>query len=465
MNQKLWLFLTIILMLLSACGEDQVVEPYGARPKAVEESPPTPTAVRTGLTVLADGLVQAAHPALALGFEMNGKLDEIHVRSGDLVQEGQLLAQLEEAEPLDSYQAAVASAELSVLVAGQSLDSLHANAALRAAEALQAIAAAQQALDDLAVDTPIRRSEALQAITAAQEALKDAQYQLDSLSAPATEASITAAQSDVTLAAQALEHAEEAYAPYRDKPDDNLNKAYYGKAWADAQSVYDAAVRRLNALTGSPSDLVRAQREAELAVAQAQLAQAQATYNALADGIPPADLALAEARLANAQAAYDALQDGIDPNELARADAELANAQNQLTIAQNNLAKATQAQDDIYLLAPWTGTVLRLEAVPGAQVGTGSPILTLLDTTQMEFHTVNLSERDLSQIFPGQKALVTLKAYPAVPMDAQVVRIGWQVGELIGDAATFPVVLSLKATDLDIRPGMTGQVEIYAVDE
>jgi multidrug resistance efflux pump len=105
---------------------------------------------------------------------------------------------------------------------------------------------------------------------------------------------------------------------------------------------------------------------------------------------------------------------------------------------------------------------LDVEAVPGARVGSGSPILTLLDTTQMEFHTINLSERDLAQIFPGQRALVTLKAYPAAPIDAQVLRVGWQVGELVGDAATFPVVLSLDQTDLDIRPGMTGQVEIYA---
>ena len=82
----------------------------------------------------------------------------------------------------------------------------------------------------------------------------------------------------------------------------------------------------------------------------------------------------------------------------------------------------------------------------------------------MEFHTTNLSERDLVKIFPGQSAIVTLKAYPNTPIDAEVVRIGWQVGEAVGDAATFPVILSLSATDLDIRPGMTGRAEIFADD-
>ena len=66
-----------------------------------------------------------------------------------------------------------------------------------------------------------------------------------------SEASLTAAQADVTFAAEALEEAEEAYEPYRNKSDNNLNKAYYGAVWADAQIAYDAAVRQLNALTGA----------------------------------------------------------------------------------------------------------------------------------------------------------------------------------------------------------------------
>ena len=464
MNTKRWIVLTLLLLLLAACGSTPEVESVDLKPTPTGETLPTPTAIQSSVTILADGAIQAAQPVLPLGFETNGKLLVVSVQAGDLVQEGDVLAQLEEAESLDSYEAAVTSAELSVLVAQQSLDHLYTNAALRQAEALQAIASAQQALDSLAVDIPIQQSESLQAIAAAQEAVRVAEFNLNSLSAPVNEASITAAQSDVTFAEQRLKKAEEAYEPYRNKPDTNLNKAYFGAAWADAKSIYDAAVRRLNALTGSASDLTVAQKEAELAVAQAQLAQAQAAYDALAEGIPPADLAVAEAKLAAAQAAYDILEDGIDPDELARAEAELANAQIQRTIAQSNLADAIEAQDDIYLKAPWTGSVLSVEVAPGTLVGSGTPIVTLLDTTQMEFHTTNLSERDLVKIFPGQSAIVILKAYPNTPIDAEVVRIGWQVGEAVGDAATFPVILSLSATDLDIRPGMTGRAEIFADD-
>ncbi|MCJ7658021.1 MAG: HlyD family efflux transporter periplasmic adaptor subunit [Anaerolineales bacterium] len=110
--------------------------------------------------------------------------------------------------------------------------------------------------------------------------------------------------------------------------------------------------------------------------------------------------------------------------------------------------------------APWTGTVLSIDAAPGALVGSSSPVITLLDTAQLEFHTTNLSERDLAQIYPGQTAEVTLKTYPDDPIEAAVVRIGWQAGEIVCDAVTFPVLLSLSETNLDIRPGMTGRAEI-----
>ncbi|MFN2152408.1 MAG: HlyD family secretion protein, partial [Anaerolineales bacterium] len=451
-----------LLLFLVACQGETTVEPSVVTPTPVDEKLPTQTPMRTGVTILVDGAVQAAQPALPLGFEASGKLLVVHVRAGEQVQEGDILAELEEAESLASNQSAVASAELSVLVAQQELDDLFTNAGLRQAESLQAIAAAQQELDALAVDIPIQQSEALQAIADAEEAVRSAEYHLNSLSADASEASVTAAQSDVTLAARRLKKAEEAYEPYRNKPDTNLNKAYFGGAWADAKSIYDAAVRRLNALTGGASDLVQAQREAELAVAQAQLAQAQATYEALADGIPPADLAVAEAKLSAAQAAYDALEDGIDPDELAFAEAKLANAEIQLTAAQQNLEEAVEMQDAIYLKAPWTGTVISVDIAPGAMVGSGTPILTLLDTTQLEFHTTNLSERDLARILLGQQAVVTLKAYPNTPIDAAVIRVGWQTGEPVGDVATFPVILSLQAEDLEIRTGMTGQVEILS---
>jgi hypothetical protein len=41
-----------------------------------------------------------------------------------------------------------------------------------------------------------------------------------------------------------------------------------------------------------------------------------------------------------------------------------------------------------------------------------------------------------------------------------VVRTGLQAGVAVEDAATFPIILALSETDLDLRPGMTGRAEI-----
>jgi multidrug resistance efflux pump len=411
MKVKHWILSIILIIFLAGCGEEPMeVDPLStSTPDATMTIPPTQ--VSNPVTIQAEGVMQTVQPMLSLSFETSGRLLDVHVRPGDLVQAGDLLATLDDT----ALQQAIAQAELQVDQAENNL------------------AQAQQTLTSLQADLPLRQAEAQQTFAIAQENVRLAEAQLSGLGAPSSEAAITQAQADVLFASQRLEEAEKAYEPYRDKPDDNLNKAIFGSIWADAQLAYDAAVRHLNALTGTPSELTRAQLEADLAVAQAQLAQAQTNLDNLLNG---------------------------KLDESAQLNVEMAEIN--LTQSERNLEQAQADLNKVQLLAPWTGTVLTIEFSPGAMVGGGSTIVTLLDTAQLEFHTTNVSERDLAQIFPGQTALITLKAYPNDPIDAIVLRIGWQAGEPVGDTATFPVVLVLDETDFEIRPGMTGKAEIYA---
>ena len=145
------------------------------------------------------------------------------------------------------------------------------------------------------------------------------------------------------------------------------------------------------------------------------------------------------------------LQRGVSPLlalEIEKAQLASANIERQLGEAQ--------------MLAPIDGEVLAFNSypAPGTMVGAGSPFMTLFDTADLEFHTSNLSERDLAQIEPGQEVKIVLKAYPDTPINGAVLRIGPQATGLVGDAATFPVIIELEAADLDLRPGMTGRAEI-----
>jgi HlyD family secretion protein len=188
--------------------------------------------------------------------------------------------------------------------------------------------------------------------------------------------------------------------------------------------------------------------KARLTTAQAQLADAQREWERVKEGPSAGKIARVETELTAAQVELELLKDGPDPEKISLALSELS------------LAQERTAYADSQLFAPRKGTVLSVEAAPGALVGSDSAIVSLLDTTHREFHTTNLSERDLAQISQGQTAVVTLKAYSDDPIEAAVLRIGWQVGGVVGDAANFPVMLSLSETDLDIRPGMTGRAEI-----
>ena len=392
MKIKSWVLLAVLSLSLAGCmGRVTNFEPF-TTPSPQPEGAPTPTPVQTGVTILADGAVQTAQPALSVTFEIAGKLLAVHVQAGDAVKKGDILAELEEAEGLDSYQSAVTSAELSVL-------------------------RAQQALDDLNANAEIARANTLNDIARYAQAVRDAQFQLENYTLPTYLQGLDIIEA-LNQMKEKLDAASKAFEPYRYYNANDNTRQDRLRALNEAQSQYDAAVKHLNY-----------------------------AY----------DLQAAQANLDKALKDYEEYAAGPAPDELAMAQAELGNAQAQLNMARKDLEKAVAG---VTLAAPVDGVVLSVEAAIGAMVGSGTPVLILLDTTQLEFQTTNLSERDLAMIFPGQKALVTLKAYPDQPIEATVVRIGWQAGAAVGDAATFPIVLALNGSDLDIRPGMTGRAEI-----
>ncbi len=443
MNTKRWgwALSAIFLVFLVGCGRGTAqVEPTPTPiPDDAVESSPTP--VRIGATILADGIVLAVQPELPLAFETGGKLLAVHVDAGEVVQEGDLIATLSATS--------LAETELNVLRAQQALDDIYKNAKLNAAQALLAVEEAQKAMEEL-LNSDLEASTAWKAVVEAQEAVDTAQRDVYISQSTAGQADIDEAHVSMLLAEKALEAQKKSFEKFAHLREESLRRASAQSRLSAAEKAYEDAVRSYNAMTSAMDEDAQAIADARLATAQAQLDAAQREWERVKGGPSAGNIARVEAELAAAQAEWELLKDGPDP-------AEIALAQSELSLAQERAASAATQ-----LLAPWTGTVLRVEAAPGALVGGGTPIITLLDTNLMQFHTTNLSERDLARIFPGQKAVVILKAYPDDPIDAEVLRIGWQAGEPVGDAATFPVVLVLNENELNIRPGMTGRVEIHS---
>jgi len=142
---------------------------------------------------------------------------------------------------------------------------------------------------------------------------------------------------------------------------------------------------------------------ADLAAAQAKLAEAERDYERIKDGATPGEIALAEANLALAEAKYETLKDGVDPAEVALAEANLANAQ-------ANLALASEDQAVVDLLASMDGTIMSISANVGEAVGTNA-ILVMADLEQPVLE-VYLDEADLDKAAVGFEVEVVFDSLP-----------------------------------------------------
>ncbi len=439
-NQLSWIvpLLLIIILLLSSC------DALGSDPEAGDgnESPTTsaeqeaqatrtPAAIiRTASTILAEGQLVAANPQLPLAFTTNGRLLDLHVQTGDTVAEGDLLAALDD----ESLQDALVNAELGRRQAQNSLDQN------------------QLSLDKLLNwqpdDSAVAQAEAN--IAAAESGLENAQSQ-DSVAY----SNITSARIRLEQAQRNLERAQKEYETAFDA----------GREWE--LYIDDPSCRTGEQhpnCTGQPySDKIKAERDyVQLAVPNAEddLAIAQAAYNLAVAGLNDDSAVGAEASIASARQALDQALSGPKAEDIAAARLQVEQAQLSMEQAEINLANAQEALPDAQLFAPTAGTVLSLDALPGAFVGAGTPVVTLLNTADLQFQTSNFSERDLAQIAPGQAVVITLKSYPNDALEGQVLRVAPVAQGTLGDAATFTVIITLAPTDLDLLPGMTGRVEI-----
>ena len=425
-RQFLMVFSLIFVLLgLVACVEARPVEGGGVITDAAEtdetsnatQIDTSPTATRpsqSGVTILADGSVVAVQPVLPLSFTTSGRLLTLTVQAGDVVSEGDLIATLDDAALVD----AVTNAELQV-----------AQSEINLAQAQIELNRLQDWEPD---ETAVALAEAN--LAAAQAALENAQQSDAVAGNSVTSANVSVAQAERQLA-DAQKAYDTAFDPGREwELGDPFRKQFL-------ENERDAATRNLQ-------------------FAQENLRVARANYSLAAAGINNDSALNAQASLVSAQQALEQAQKPPTAEQIEAAQLSVAQAELSLQQGQLSLEQAQEAVQNAQLVAPTAGTVLSIEVATGSMVGAGSPIMTLLDTTRLEFHTTNLSERDLARVAPGQTVQVTLKAYPNDVIEGSVARIGSQATGMVGDAAVFPVIISISSAELDIRPGMTGRVEI-----
>jgi multidrug resistance efflux pump len=191
-----------------------------------------------------------------------------------------------------------------------------------------------------------------------------------------------------------------------------------------AQNAYDKDLVNLNYLLALPNKI--------------DLDQAQAALDA------------ATAEVANAQAAYDKLQSGPDPDALALAQEQIKNAQAQLAASKSDLAS-------LDLVAPFDGTISRIDINNGEWATAGQTILELADLSHLQVQTTDLSERDVPKVKTGQAVSVLVKALNQ-NVNGHVSAIS-PLADTLGGDVVYQTTIDLDTLLPDLRAGMSVTVQ------
>jgi len=400
---KKWLIYLVGLLLLAGCGQAAPAEP------TPEETIPA-ASLQAGDTVIAEGVIEPARWS-ELRYQDGGTVIDVLVQEGDAVSQDDLLVRF---DPTDA-QLAVQDAQATLAQAEAQL------AQLQAIPRPEEVVVAQARFE------------------AAQAAVAQAAAQRDQLAAGATDADIAAAQAALAQAQSQQVQAEDAH-----------------DATMDCFNVRapDGSKRKICPALGTFEELTRFQMLAAndaLTAAQAQLEAAR--------GGAPAQSRAAQAAVGSAAAQRDAAQARLDQVKAGPTAEQIAAAEAQVAQAQAALATAQAALDRTEVRAPFSGIAAQLNVDPGDTAPPGAVVAVVATLDQLQVHTTDLTELDVTRVARNQPATVTVDALPELELRGRVLRIDEQSVDYRGDV-TYPVVVALDQATPGLRWGMTVLVEI-----
>ena len=370
----------------------------------------TPIAKVKEDTVSAEGNV-VPKSASDLAFRTGGRVAEVLVSEGDVVQQGQPLIRLQD----DELKIAVAQAQAALDLAQANLAQVEQGA--RPEE----IAAAEAA----------RR--------AAQAQVNAAAADRDRLTGGATDAAIAAAQARLAASLVDQKLAQDTY--------DKVTKCF---TIAKRDGVKDQVCPGLGTLEEQMRARLNAANEA---VTAAQKAVDDATKGSIKQiQAAQSNVAAAAAQRDIAQARLDQLKQGATQAQIDAAKAGVAQARAALDAAQAAVKEAT-------LTAPFAGTIAVINIEAGQVIGPGLVVASIADLDTWEVATDDLGEVDVVNVQPGQAVSITLDALPGVTLNGTVTSVTPRSVTKRGDV-TYTVKIKIENSDPRLRWGMTAQVDI-----
>jgi multidrug resistance efflux pump len=148
---------------------------------------------------------------------------------------------------------------------------------------------------------------------------------------------------------------------------------------------------------------------------------------------------------------------------LARADrAQFVIAQGKASEAAAQLDLVRQHLSRTKLVAPIDGVVIKgdLSQTLGAPVQKGDALLTVAPAQHYRL-VVEVDERDVAHIRPGQAGQLALASQPGEPLQVVVERVT-PVSVVRDGHNVFEVQARLQASAVELRPGLQGVARIHA---
>ena len=391
-------------------------------------------------TISTAGTVRSGQSAV-INWATSGKVGNVNVKLGDQINADQVLAALDP----NSLAPSMINARQTLIDAKKKQDDL-LNSKLQQAQALQAVQNAQTALDDLKQTSGTNSAQAQQAVATAQTALKNAQTKRTAMNYAHSSDPLVVenALTNYMLAKQQYKDASKEFVKYAHLKLTDPKRANALRNLLAAEQKMRTAFATYNWYLLPPTPDEIAQADADLAVAQATLVQAQANWDNLKKGSNSAATTLAEATLADAQRAWERVKDGPNPDDIAGAQAAVDAAQ--VTLSQ------------VQLTAPFAGKISDVNLLPGDLVSSGTKAFQIDNLTDL-FVDLPIAEIDISSLQVGQKASLAFDAIPNKTYDGIVTEVG-MVGASTQGVVNYPVTVQITDPDASVRPGMTAAVSV-----
>lgn len=222
-----------------------------------------------------------------------------------------------------------------------------------------------------------------------------------------------------------------------------------------AQSAYDAAKADYDRAWNAVDEMKRMpkaedlqQAQAAVDVAQAALAGAEAQLQRLKDGASEEELKVVDSTVEQARQQYNLALRPYTKEQLEIAAAQAVQAEAALEMVEVGLAETVVA-------SPVDGVVAERFLSQGALVGPTTPIVSLI-SNDLEL-VLGVEESQVGQVKEGQKAEITVAAYPEQLFPAKVSLVAPSVGPR---SRTFQVRVKPADPEGKLRAGMFARVKI-----